>query len=137
MRQVRSRALGALLLASGCSIPLYPGPSRPRAEIATLGSTDTRIELFDGQPLGAGPAARYEIVPGVHRVGVSLHQLNPGVFIQRGLEASAVEVYFRAKPGHAYFTAPLIDGRRWEPHVTDEKTSISVSSFEPPRDEDD
>jgi hypothetical protein len=120
-----------------CTTALYPGHSLPSSEVATLASSDTRIDSIDGKSLGAGSAARYEILPGLHKVGVSLHQFNPGVMFRRGKTSGTLEVYFKAKPGHSYFTAPLVDGSRREPHVVDEKSGTSVSSFEPPNDDDD
>jgi hypothetical protein len=132
-------AFAVALSLGSCTRALYPGPARPNAAVASIGASDTRIDSVDGQWVGddtfAGHGARYEILPGPHRVGVSLRHLNPGVLVRRGQVSGTVMAHFEAEPGHSYVTVPLIDGSRWEPHVVDEATGLSVSWLREPDDD--
>jgi hypothetical protein len=110
---------------AGCTTVLYKGPARPASQIAVLLSTDTMIAKVDGLMVldhASGNAARFEVLPGEHKMGISLHRVIPGFLTSTIQQSGYIIVCVELEAGHTYRTRPVIHGRRWLPRVIDETT---------------
>jgi hypothetical protein len=118
----------AMTLAA-CTTALYPGPRRPDNAIAAIGSRETRINYVDHKwvrDFWVGANARYELLPGVHSIGISLER-NTNYFLFNKLQYSkTVTLCLDAEAGHRYRTVPVISGETWAPRIIDEGNGDSV-----------
>ncbi len=93
-----------LLAASGCATyRAYPGPSRPREEVALLTVTATGLRI-DGQPVTPKSARRIELLPGPHSLEWTYRYPN-GYSEEQSLvfKASAGQEY---RLGQRFFARP-------------------------------
>lgn len=114
--------MGLAALTVGCFSSLYPGPRRPASEIATIASRETSVVSIDGVSLPGGTARQYDVLPGAHRIEVTLSQYR--VFYSwrsRPLERCLI-----AKKGRTYLTVPFVEGRLWQPQIVDQSTGRAV-----------
>ena len=127
----------AVALPQGaCTTSLYRGPARPASEVALLTSQDTMIEKIDTlmvRDLDSGSYARFEVLPGPHRVGISLHRVMPSFFMHTLRISPAVVVCVQLKAGHAYRTQAVIQGQGWAPEVVDLNTARAIDPSCPER----
>ena len=128
---MRSRlGLGGIVVVAGClgmacTTVLYKGPARPASQIAVLLSKDTMIVKVDNVMVidhASGNAARFEVLPGEHEVGISLNRTIPGFLTSTLQQSGYVIVCVELEAGHTYRARPVIHGRRWSPQVVDETT---------------
>jgi hypothetical protein len=138
MRAMRHGARLALTVAafassgSACTTVLYKGPSRPSSEIAVLTSNDTLIAQVDGLRVSdraSGNYARFEVLPGLHEVGIGLNHVIPGVFTTTIQRSGYITVCVELEAGHSYRTRAVINGRRWVPQVVDETTHELIDPY--------
>lgn len=118
-------ALALGLLGQGCTTYLYKGPTRPSAQVATVMSTDTIVDSVDGVRVrehASGSYARLELLPGPHRLTISLNRVTPGFFVTYVQRSSEMEICVELYPGHTYMTLPGGDGDRFLPAVLDAQT---------------
>ena len=115
-------AIGAAVSGGGCTTVLYKGPSLPESQIAVLTSRDTMIDKVDSVTVrghASGSAARFEILPGEHEVGISLNRVILGFFMSTVQRSSSIVVCVELEAGHTYRTEAVIQERRWVPQVLD------------------
>jgi hypothetical protein len=125
-------SLAALVSAIGCmTTVMYPGPRRSADEVAVLTNDDTAIDVLDGQAfrhVHSQNAARYEVLPGRHVLGISIFAVtvNPGGYGDIERSPNTIFVCLDAQAGHTYVIG--YEGREahWRPVVTDEKTRATV-----------
>lgn len=118
-----------VLVPAACATPLYEGPRRPESQIARLASEDTRINYVDGKRLRnfwRGNKAKYEILPGWYRLGVSLDQTTFYVVFKTLKYSGSVTVCLQAEAGHKYVTKPVVSRKTWSPTIVDVDTGESV-----------
>jgi len=129
-RLASASVVAALALEGGaCTTMLYKGPARPDAEIAVLVSKDTMIDRVDDRIVrddGTGSRARFEVLPGRHRVGISLNHVVPGFFWSTAQRSGYILVCVDLEAGHTYRTLASIDVDRWQPTVVDETAGRGV-----------
>jgi len=132
MRLRTAIATAAVALASaclaGCMEQMYPGPRRPRAEVALVQIDGTQLTRFDGEPTETD---RLEVLPGLHALWVALDDRHspagPG---WRAYSVRSLVVCFAAHAGHAYRARPVYAGRQWRPEIVDETRAELVRSWE-------
>lgn len=115
-----------LLLTSGCTAVLYPGPERPDAETAVLSAGETSVDTVDGRDVRSGRIARYRLLPGPHAIEVNLDKQYFGPTYVVTSTSRPSKLCFVAKAGKSYRTHPIIDGRRWHPTIIDEDNERAV-----------
>jgi hypothetical protein len=118
--------------AVGCTTTvMYPGPRRPAQEVAVLTNDDTAIDVLDGQEfmhLHSQNNARYEVLPGRHRLGVSVFAVsaNPGGYGDIERSPTTIFVCLDAEAGHTYVVGYEGRGAGWRPIATDQNTRAPV-----------
>ena len=133
-RARRTFALQAVLfLASvapaACTTTMYNGPRRPEEDIAVISSRDTRINYVDGKwvrDIWAGSNAKYELLPGLHAIGISLELRTFKVIYTEIQYSKTITHCFDAHAGAQYQTIPVIRGKKWAPLIIDNVTGESV-----------
>jgi hypothetical protein len=110
---------------------MYPGPRRAAQEVAVLESSETALEMLDGQDLHhlrSQDGARYEVLPGRHQIAVSLFivSVTPGGpgDVEKSLNSAIL--CFDAQAGHTYFVGHVGRGERWRPAITDAQSHALV-----------
>src|SRR4051794_28374317 len=71
----------AMLVPAACTTVLYKGPKRPASRVAVLVARETVIERVDElgvRDAASGSYVRFEVLPGLHEVGISLNRDSPG-----------------------------------------------------------
>jgi hypothetical protein len=111
-------------LAGGCANTLYPGPRRPKSEVAVVETDATSIDSLDGQHVGT--TETIEILPGPHSIGIALLDVQVG-YVSSVAYSDPVKVCFEARPGRTYRTRPgSLGARTWEPEIIDTTNQIRV-----------
>jgi hypothetical protein len=129
---VKIFSLAALTAAIGCATTvMYPGPRRPAHEIAVLTNEDTAIDVLDGQELfhvHSQNAARYEVLPGRHLLGISVFDVKvyPGGYGDIERSPNTIFVCLDAEAGHTYVIGYEGRGVSWRPVATDRDTHATV-----------
>ena len=119
--------LGGLLAVSlcACAATMYPGPKRPDSETVLVESTGLNVVTIDDEKPPA--ASKFRLLPGPHRIDVSLEDWNAGPGIRHS-EMTELAC-FTGRPGHTYLVRPLYyEGRRWRPQVVDENVTAAIAS---------
>ena len=111
-------ALASTCLA-GCIEQTYPGPRRPRAEVALVLIDGTQLTHLDGQHTDTD---RLEVLPGLHALWVALSDDHPpGLPGFHTYSTRSMVLCFAAQAGHTYRARPVYVGRRqWRPEILDE-----------------
>jgi len=132
---MNARRVGILLVigTAACTARLYPGPTRPDVEVATIetdGMTIVAVDEQVAQP-GLGPS-RYEILAGMHAVSVRLNDNHP-VFAGSAagghrVSDAALAVCFLARGKHVYLLRPLYAGAVWRVEVVDENVTGVIAT---------
>ena len=121
----------ACALVSGCasSTIAYDGPRVPDAEVAHLDGFQTAVHVVDDNRIKNNSA---EILPGEHRVTVSLHAEMSVLFERVTFSSkSDLTVCFTAYEGRRYTVQPaptqsFLGDRRWRPAVFDHRAQVFV-----------
>src|SRR4029079_9958970 len=132
---MNARRVGILLVigTAACTARLYPGPTRPDVEVATIetdGMTVVAVDEQVAQPR-LGPS-RYEILAGMHAVSVRLNDNHP-VFAGSAagghrVSDAALAVCFLARGKHVYLLRPLYAGAVWRVEVVDENVTGGIAT---------
>lgn len=110
--------------AAGCTHVQYPGPRRPRENVAIVeGSSGIGIHELDGRPIVGGTL---EILPGPHVLSVTLTDTTNYVVMTSTTQYGAEKVCFGARPGHSYLVRPNFDSGSFRPEVIDTDAVIPV-----------
>jgi hypothetical protein len=115
----------------GCTTLLYKGPTRPSSEVAVVRSTQTIVDRVDDVMVRDYASATFtvlELLPGPHRLGISLNRVTPGFFVTNVARSDYMMVCLELEAGHTYRTEPLVLGYRFVPRVVDVTTSRNTSS---------
>jgi len=116
----------AALLAA-CSNTLYPGPRRPRSEVATIDTDATTITTVDGVYIGTSETV--EILPGHHALGIRLQEHERAVMADEVAAALPIILCFEARAGRSYLLRPAAVGlENWRPEIIDTTKQIAVKS---------
>jgi len=111
------------LIGSGCTTLLYKGPTRSASEVAVITSIDTIVDKVDDvmvRDSAMGSFAQLEVLPGPHRLWVSLnHVAFAGVRLSGGHFVICAEL----QAGRTYQTRP---GDRLAPILVDLRTDKVV-----------
>jgi hypothetical protein len=123
--------LALATFAGGCTTFLYKGPSRPSAEIATVISNDTIVDKVDDVAVRertSGTYARLELLPGPHRLGISLNRVTAGFFVTNVARSGIYFACVTLQAGHTYKTVPDAGGYRFAAKVVDMTTGFYVDT---------
>jgi hypothetical protein len=123
-------AWAVTVLATGCTTFLYKGPTRPSSEVAIIRSRDTIVDEVDDVMVrehASGSFARLEVLPGPHRLGITLNRVTPGFFVTNVARSDEVVICVELQAGHEYETQPLTRGDQFAPRVVDLATGRAVS----------
>jgi hypothetical protein len=118
------------VFALGCAsnTVAYPGPRRAANEVAVLVAHDTAIDAMDGQALElhvARKGARYEVLPGRHKLAVSLFVVRTSKDVNDVERSSgAADLCFDFLAGRTYVIGREGAGFAWRPIVVDEAREI-------------
>jgi len=118
------------ILGSGCTTFLYKGPTRPSSEVAIITSHETIVEEVDDVKVrehASGSFAQLEVLPGPHRLGITLNRVTPGFFVTHVARSEEVVICFDLQAGHKYQTQPGGRGDRFFPSVVDLATGRIIS----------
>src|SRR4051794_4966306 len=100
-------------LGAGCTTYLYKGPTRRASEGPIVTSQDTIVDRVDAgmvRDSATGTFASLEILPGPHRLGISLNRVTPGLFVTNVARTDYVMICAELEAGHRYQTQPQIGG---------------------------
>lgn len=122
-----SLALSVALLGTlACSGPTYPGPRRPRAEVALLQATGGLIfhslDSVSVRDLPMVIVGDYEMLPGGHKIVAALLE-------SRYKTEGHMSMYVVMEAGHRYVASPVLLGNTWTAQVMDSDTREVVSQF--------
>lgn len=110
--------LAWVALLAACSNTLYPGPRRPRSEVATIETDAIFIDTLDGVYVGTGETV--EILPGRHALGIRLQDHERAVMADEVLSAQPIVLCFEARAGRSYLARPAVVGlENWRPEIID------------------
>jgi len=109
----------------GCTTLLYKGPTRSASEVAVITSIDTIVDKVDNVMVrdSMGTFAHLEVLPGPHRLGISLNQVEFGGVMRSG---GYIIICAELEAGHTYQTRPMIRGDRFAPVLVDMRTNKAV-----------
>ena len=114
--------LAMVISGEGCTTLLYKGPTRTASEIAVVTSKDTIVDEVDDVMVrdhASGTYARLELLPGSHRIGISLNRVTMGFFATRVARSDDIVLCANLEAGHTYQTEALTEGSRFFPVVVD------------------
>ena len=140
LRPVLRLALLSLLMGA-CARPalqLYPGPTVPLEQVATLGVADTIVVLeMDGHPLPREASSRMMAVsPGRHEVRFGYaHEICFYTQARQGreckrFEAGQTALGFAAVAGHGYWIRAAATRKGWKPYILDTTEGVVVAASE-------
>jgi hypothetical protein len=114
----------AAVASVGCANALYPGPRRPKSEVAIIETDATSIDSLDGHHVGT--TETIEVLPGPHSIGIALLDIQVG-YVSRVAYSEPVKLCFEAHPGRTYRTRPgSLGPRSWQPEIIDTTNQIRV-----------
>lgn len=109
---------------NACATAMYPGPRRPASELVTLETDRVLLWSVDGvATLRDSERAAFEVLPGLHAVAVTLHDVSNNRVTTR-----AQVFCFVGEAGHTYKTQPTYGGFIWRPELVDRTTRTIAPS---------
>lgn len=93
-------------------------------------SKETIVDRVDDvmvRDYASGSAALLEILPGPHRLGISLNRVTAGLFVTHVARTDYIMVCVELEAGHNYRTEPVVNGYRFFPRVVDLTESRNAS----------
>src|SRR5262245_61640311 len=113
--ELTSLAAAIAFCGGACTTYLYKGPTPPSSQVAVIMSSETIVDTVDDAQVrdsAMGTLARLEVLPGPHRLGISLNRVDLGsVTRSRGY----ITVCANLEAGHTYETRPMQRGERFFP----------------------
>ena len=125
--------VGITAAVASCTTVLYEGDRLPSSQVAVVSVENTRIDAMDGSSGEDSRFAKYEILPGIHRVEFRFDMTDPGMFQTTYVRShGSIPVCFSALAGHRYVAAGrLSQSGTWSPEILEEETTRSVSTWRP------
>jgi len=123
MKRLLIPILSLMILGCG-AIKVYPGPERPRDQIAVLEIGNVILYTVDEEGVRPGRGAKLQILPGEHMIRGSIKM--------EGYNPVPITYTFTAEAGHAYlFGADYQIERQlsWRPWIKDAATGTIVGSW--------
>lgn len=123
-----------VVASSACNVAvLYKGDKRSASEIAALSTENAEIEAVDDVMLGNSLFAKYEVLPGVHRVAVRLSATEQHASTTTHLFSFAsIPLCFDAGAGRRYVVrSRRISNQTWAPEILDKETEAPVFTWPP------
>jgi hypothetical protein len=131
MRQLLRPSLGLAaicLAAPACSTTaVYGGSRRPNHQVAVI-DTGARTEVvgIDDVAVNGGAYAKYEVLPGKHKLVVTGHRAEWKVFWTEYITSSPLSTCFMARAGRTYVVRVNEEEDRWRATIRDTTTGDSV-----------
>jgi len=117
------------IVAQGCTTLLYKGPTRPSSEVAVVTSTQTIVDEVDDVRVrdhASGSSARLELLPGPHRLGITVYRVTSGLFVTSA-RSDTIVACVELAAGHTYQTRPAVSGYRIGAQVVDLTNGLYAS----------